>query len=65
VPESELKKVPKDFTPEEIERWSMVSDTPVGRCKHLAPTLQMSETPPRWARTMVPLGYSEPVWPAR
>jgi len=65
VPESELKHVPKDFTAEEIERWSMVSDTPVGRLKHLAPTLQMSETPTRWARTMVPLGYSEPVWPAR
>lgn len=65
VPEPELKNVPTNFTPEEIERWSMVSDTPVGRLKHLAPTLQMSETPPRWARPMVPLGYHEPVWPER
>jgi hypothetical protein len=25
----------------------------------------MSETAPRWARPSVPLGYNEPVWPAR
>jgi hypothetical protein len=24
-----------------------------------------SETPPFWARQSVPLGYNEPVWPAR
>jgi crotonobetainyl-CoA:carnitine CoA-transferase CaiB-like acyl-CoA transferase len=65
VPESELKGVPKDLTPDEIERWSMVSNTPVGRLQHLAPVVRMSETPPRWARTMVPLGYNQPVWPAR
>lgn len=65
VPEADLKDVPKDFTPAEIERWSMVSDTPVGRLQHLAPVLRLSETPPRWARPMVPLGYHQPVWPAR
>ena len=65
VPESELRDVPKDFTPAEIERWSMFSNTPVGRLQHLAPTLHMSETPPRWTRTMVPLGYSLPEWPPR
>jgi hypothetical protein len=27
--------------------------------------LRLSETPPRWARPSVPLGYNEPVWPAR
>ena len=65
VPEAELKSVPKDFTPAEIERWSMTSDTPVGKLQHLAPVLQLSETPPRWARPMVPLGHHQPVWPAR
>lgn len=65
VPETRLKDVPKDFTPDEIRRWSMISNTPVGRLQHLAPALRMSETPPRWARTMVPLGHNEPVWPAR
>jgi crotonobetainyl-CoA:carnitine CoA-transferase CaiB-like acyl-CoA transferase len=63
VPESELKGVPQEFTPEEIERWSMMSETPSGRLQHLAPVLRLSETPPRWARTTVPLGYNEPAWP--
>ena len=65
VPEAELKDVPKEFTPEELERWSMTSDTPVGRLHHLGPVVRLSETPPRWARPSVPLGYHEPVWPAR
>ena len=30
----------------------------------LAPVLRLSETPPRWARPTVPLGYHEPAWPA-
>ena len=65
VPEPELKDVPKEFTPAELERWSMASDTPVGRLHHLGPVVRLSETPPRWARPSVPLGYHEPVWPAR
>ena len=64
VPEAELKGVPKEFTAAELERWSMASDTPAGRLEHLAPVLRLSETPPRWARPMVPLGYNEPVWPS-
>jgi hypothetical protein len=27
--------------------------------------LRLSETPPRWVRPSVPLGYNEPVRPAR
>jgi hypothetical protein len=65
VPQSQLGDVPKEFTPAEIERWSMTSHTPVGRLHHLAPVLQLSETPARWARPSVPLGHHEPVWPAR
>jgi len=65
VPEAQLKDVPKEFTPAELERWSMTSETPVGRLHHLAPVLRLSETPPRWARTTVPLGHHAPVWPAR
>jgi crotonobetainyl-CoA:carnitine CoA-transferase CaiB-like acyl-CoA transferase len=64
VTEAELKDVPQEFTPAELERWSMTSNTPVGRLQHLAPVLRLSETPPRWARPMVPLGYHQPVWPA-
>jgi crotonobetainyl-CoA:carnitine CoA-transferase CaiB-like acyl-CoA transferase len=64
VAEAALKDVPKEFTPAEIERWSTVSDTPVGRLRHLGPTLRLSETPPFWARPTVPLGHHQPVWPA-
>jgi len=60
-----LKDVPKEFTPEELARWSTTSETPVGRLHHLAPVLGLSETAPRWARPTVPLGHHEPVWPPR
>src|SRR6266481_4744768 len=65
VPEAELKNVAKEFTADELARWSTESDTPAGRLRHLGPTVQLSETPPRWARPSVPLGHNEPVWPAR
>jgi crotonobetainyl-CoA:carnitine CoA-transferase CaiB-like acyl-CoA transferase len=65
VPAASLKDVAKDLAPEEIERWSIDSDTPVGRLRHLGPTVQLSETPPYWARPSVPLGYNEPAWPPR
>jgi crotonobetainyl-CoA:carnitine CoA-transferase CaiB-like acyl-CoA transferase len=64
VPEAELKNVEKEFTPAEIERWTMASDTPDGRLQHLGPVIRLSETPPRWTRPTVPLGYHQPVWPA-
>jgi crotonobetainyl-CoA:carnitine CoA-transferase CaiB-like acyl-CoA transferase len=65
VPESQLRDVPKELGADELERWSIASDTPVGRLRHLGPVVRLSETPPRWARPTVPLGYHEPVWPAR
>ena len=65
VPEAELKDVAKEFTPEELQRWSIESQTPAGKLRHLRPTVQLSETPPYWARPSVPLGYNEPAWPAR
>ena len=65
VPEARLKDVPKDFNPAEIERWSTTSETPDGRLQHLAPVVQLSETPPRWSRPSVPLGYHKPEWPKK
>ena len=50
---------------EELQRWSMMSDPPVGRLHHLGPVVRLSETPPRWALPSATLGYHEPVWPAR
>ena len=63
VPAAELEGVPAEFTAGELEQWSMVSDTPSGRLRHLKPAVQLSETPPYWARPAVPLGYHRPEWP--
>ncbi|HVZ10171.1 CoA transferase [Rhodopila sp.] len=63
VPAAALKDVPAEFMPEELARWSMVSETPSGPLRHLAPVVKLSETPPFWARPSVPLGYHQPVWP--
>ena len=65
VPEAELQGVPEEFSPEEIAGWSTTSDTPIGRLRHLRPVVRLSVRPPRWDRPTVPLGYHEPVWPAR
>jgi hypothetical protein len=65
VPEGELTDVAADFSPAEIERWTITSDTPLGRLHHLKPVLQLSETPPHWDRPTVPGGTHKPVWPAR
>jgi len=65
VPEAQLKNIPVEFTEAEIAKWSVESVTPAGKLRHLAPTLQLSETQPYWARATVPLGYHEPVWPPR
>ncbi len=43
----------------------MESDTPVGKLRHLAPVVRLSETPPHWARPTAPLGHHDPVWPER
>jgi crotonobetainyl-CoA:carnitine CoA-transferase CaiB-like acyl-CoA transferase len=63
VPAAALRDVPVEFTPAELEHWSMVSKTPSGPLRHLEPVVQLSETPPHWARPSVPLGYHPPEWP--
>ncbi|HEV2301528.1 MAG TPA: CoA transferase [Stellaceae bacterium] len=65
VPQAQLADVPKEFSEQEIARWSIESETPVGRLKHLGPVLELAETKPYWARPTVPLGHHPPVWPAR
>jgi crotonobetainyl-CoA:carnitine CoA-transferase CaiB-like acyl-CoA transferase len=65
VPEAALTGVAKEFTTEELARWSTTSETPAGRLRHLAPVIRLSETLPRWARPSVPLGYHPAAWPPR
>ena len=65
IPETRLKEVAAEFTPEEIASWLMVSETPMGNLGHLSPVIGLSESVPRWSRPSVPLGYHDPVWPVR
>jgi hypothetical protein len=69
VPETALKDVPKELPQADIEEASKErspsdTDMPVGRLRHLGPTVRLSETPSRWARLSVRLGHDPPVWPA-
>jgi hypothetical protein len=65
VDDAALKDVAKEFSADEIAKWSRDSDTPVGRLTHLGPVLKLSETPPFWARSTVPLGHHKAEWPPR
>jgi crotonobetainyl-CoA:carnitine CoA-transferase CaiB-like acyl-CoA transferase len=64
VPPESMRNVPTEFSADELNRWSIASETPLGRLQHLKPVVELSETPPYWARPSVPLGYHPPVWPA-
>lgn len=65
VPTAELRDVGSEFSLDEISQWCTTSQVPAGELTHLAPTVQLSETQPFWARPTVPLGYHDPVWPER
>jgi len=57
--------IPAEFPADELRALLTDSDSPAGRLTHLRPAVQMSETPPRWARPAVPLGHNTPAWPTR
>jgi hypothetical protein len=54
-PSAPLAEIPEGLTQE--------TESPAGRITHLGPVLQLSETPPFWARPPVPLGFHKPEWP--
>ena len=62
---SALANLPAEFSADELASLLQEHDSPYGRITHLAPAVQMSETPARWARPAVPRGYNKPEWPAR
>jgi crotonobetainyl-CoA:carnitine CoA-transferase CaiB-like acyl-CoA transferase len=64
-----LGKVSRDTLPPEPLPQSYISSLlrkqvgpPLGELTYFAPTLQLSETPPRWERPAEPLGAHFPVW---
>lgn len=60
---SEYANLPAEFAADELQALLMQHDSPVGRITHLAPVVQMSETPARWSRPAVARGYHPPAWP--
>jgi len=65
IPAAQRHDIAPEFSPEEIDSWSISSDTPMGRLDHLGPVVQYSDTPARWARPSIPLGHSAAKWPER
>jgi crotonobetainyl-CoA:carnitine CoA-transferase CaiB-like acyl-CoA transferase len=61
----EYAHLPAELPADELKALTTEHDSPAGRITHLAPVVQMSETPARWARPAVPRGYHPPVWPPR
>jgi crotonobetainyl-CoA:carnitine CoA-transferase CaiB-like acyl-CoA transferase len=62
---SQYAHLPQEIPAGELQSLLMEHESPIGRITHLAPVVQMSETPARWARPSVPRGYHQPVWPPR
>jgi hypothetical protein len=60
---AEYAHLPPELPPEELQSLMGEHDSPIGRLTHLAPVVQMSETPPRWTRPAVPRGYHKAAWP--
>ncbi len=58
VLDTSLKGLPRD----EAGRLQIEADSPYGRMRFLRPALQMSETPPHWARSTPKLGGDEAKW---
>ncbi len=64
LPDAAWRAAPADLPPETVAGLCTEVDAPDGRVRYLAPIVRMSETPARWARPPVPLGYHPPAWPA-
>jgi len=60
---AETPAVPAQLPQEELARLTTETASPAGRIGHLKPVVQLSETPPFWARPPVPLGHHRPQWP--
>ncbi|HLF76363.1 MAG TPA: CoA transferase [Dehalococcoidia bacterium] len=53
---------PEDLSLDRIAALSTTTETPFGRLQHLAPAVQLRETPARWERPAVPLDHDQPGW---
>jgi hypothetical protein len=62
LPRVSTTDVAAELPAERLEQLMMVSETPFGRLRHLAPVAQMSETQPHWDKPSVPLDHDPPAW---
>ncbi|MBV8392472.1 MAG: CoA transferase [Alphaproteobacteria bacterium] len=53
-----------ELPPDELARFTMESDGPFGRLRHLKPVIQLSDTPSFYAKPAEPLGTSPARWAA-
>ncbi|MDB5867257.1 MAG: L-carnitine dehydratase/bile acid-inducible protein [Betaproteobacteria bacterium] len=60
---AQYSQLPAELPADELQSLLAHHDSPIGRLTHLAPVVQMSETPPRWTRPAVPRGHHRPAWP--
>ena len=60
---AQVAGTPAELPDDAIARITLETASPLGRIRHLAPVVRMSETPPHWARPPLPLGYNAPAWP--
>jgi crotonobetainyl-CoA:carnitine CoA-transferase CaiB-like acyl-CoA transferase len=63
VEREQYSQMPAELPADELDALLAHHDSPVGRLTHLAPVVQMSETPARWARPAVPRGFHRAAWP--
>ncbi len=62
---AEYENVANEMPAAELKPLMVEHDSPIGRLTNLAPVVQLSETPARWARPAVPRGFHPPAWPER
>lgn len=58
-----LAGLPADLPEAELAGLCTEVDWPGGRIRYMQPVVRMSETPARWDRPPVPLGYHPAAWP--
>jgi crotonobetainyl-CoA:carnitine CoA-transferase CaiB-like acyl-CoA transferase len=62
LPAGAVAGVPDELDEAERAGWMTTSETKLGRLSHMAPALDMTETPPRWDLPSAPLGSHPAEW---
>ena len=65
LPDSAWRNLPGDLPEAELAPLMGEMEAAGVRVRYLRPVLELSHTPPYWARPPVPLGTHAPEWPAR